>query len=154
MEMTTYVPCYNVERYIEPTIQGLLNQSHPPAALRIIDDGSTDRTVEIASQYRVRIIQHEHNKGLAAARNTALRHARREFVAALDVDAILACDWLKRLAETFADGLVAGVSGRLIEKFRDSPADLWRGLHLGQDMGERRIENSWPSRNRLGGSEP
>jgi GT2 family glycosyltransferase len=151
MRISAYIPCYNVERYIEATIQALLDQTLPPDELLIIDDGSKDRTVEIASKYPVRIIRHETNKGLAAGRNTAFANARCEFVAAMDADAVVERDWLERLSEAFTDPAVAGSGGRLIEQYRNTPADEWRALHLGQDLGEQRIDIVWPTPKRLGG---
>lgn len=151
MKISAYIPCYNAAAYLEPTIQALLNQTRPPDELLIIDDGSTDRTVEIASRYPVRVIRHESNRGLAAGRNTAFANARHELVAAVDADVIVEPQWLETLAEAFSDDAVAGSSGRLLEDYRDTPADSWRAAHLAQDLGEQRIEMAWPTPKRLGG---
>ena len=151
MKISAYIPCYNVERYIEPTIQALLDQTLPPEEILIIDDGSRDRTIEIASKCPVRIIRHKTNKGLAAGRNTAFANARCDFVAAMDADAVVKRDWLERLSEAFVGPSVAGSGGRLLENYRDTPADEWRATHLGQDLGEQRIEIIWPTPKRLGG---
>ena len=151
MKISAYIPCYNVADYIEPTIQALLKQTHPPDELLIIDDGSTDRTVEIVSRYPVRVIRHESNRGLAAGRNTAFANARYELVAAIDADVIAEPRWIESLVEAFTDQGVAGSGGRLLEEYRDTPADSWRATHLSQDMGEERIEIVWPSPKRLGG---
>lgn len=151
MKISAYIPCYNAAPYIEPTIKAVLNQTLPPAELLIIDDGSTDRTAEIASRYPVRVIRHEKNRGLAAGRNTAFANARHGLVAAIDADAILQPNWMECLAEAFTDEAVAGSGGRLLEKYRDSPADAWRAAHLSQDLGEQRIDMLWPTPKRLGG---
>ena len=151
MKISAYIPCYNAATYIEPTIKAVLDQTLPPDELLIIDDGSTDRTVEIASQYPVRVIRHEKNLGLAAGRNTAFANARHELVAAIDSDAILEPKWMEYLAEAFSDEAVAASGGRLLEKYRESPADAWRAAHLSQDLGEQRIDVAWPTPKRLGG---
>jgi GT2 family glycosyltransferase len=151
MKISAYIPCYNAEAYIAPTIQAMLDQTRPPDELLVIDDGSTDRTVEIASGYPVRLIRHASNQGLAAGRNTAFANARYELVAAVDADVIVETGWLEHLAEAFADGSVAGSSGRLLEAHHDSAADCWRATHLAQDLGEGRMEIVWPSPKRLGG---
>src|SRR6516165_3866567 len=80
MRVTAYIPCFNGARYLPATITAILGQTQPPDELLIIDDGSTDNSSEVASRYPVRIIRHEKNKGLAAARNTALANAKFEFL--------------------------------------------------------------------------
>jgi GT2 family glycosyltransferase len=151
VNITAYVPCYNAERYVAAAIQGLLAQTRPPDEVLIIDDGSIDSTVELASSFPVRVICHDSNKGLAAARNTAFRHAQYPLVAAVDADAVPARDWLERLYHKFTDDNVAAAGGRLIEYFHDTPADCWRCMHLPQGGGEEGIEITWPSEFRLSG---
>lgn len=151
MDVTAYIPCFNGARYLSQSIPAILNQTCPPDEILIIDDGSTDDSVEVASRYPVRIVRHEKNQGLAVARNTALANARRPFLAAFDVDAVADPRWLEFLLQAFRDDSVAGAGGRLIEKHASSPPDLWRSLQLGQDLGETPIEISWPMPKRLGG---
>lgn len=139
--VTLYVPCYNAERYIAECLEGILRQTYPIDEILIIDDGSTDKTVEIASKYHVKIIRHGANKGLAAARNTAFRNAKNEFVAALDADCVPEPDWLEKLMENFTNENIAGVGGKLIEKYVNTLADKWRAVHLHQHWGDERIVN-------------
>jgi GT2 family glycosyltransferase len=151
MKISAYIPCYNVERYIGPTIEAMLSQTRPPDEFLIIDDGCTDGTLDIAAKYPVRIIRHEKNRGLAAGRNTAFANAKYDLVAAMDSDAVAEKNWLESLLDAFKDPRVAGSGGRLIEKYREGPANAWRVVYLSQDLGETRIEFEWPSPKRLGG---
>ena len=151
MNVTAYIPCFNGAKYLPATIAAILQQTHPPDELLIIDDGSADNSVEVAQQYPVRVIRHEKNQGLAIARNTALANAHFPLLAAFDVDAVAEPTWLASLLEAFADPQIAGAGGRLIEHHRDTPPDLWRALQLGQDLGEQPIEMCWPTPKRLGG---
>lgn len=151
MKLTVYIPCYNAEKYIEQAIRSLLDQTYPPDEVLIIDDGSTDRTAEIASRQAVRLVRHDRNRGLAAARNTAFKNASHELEAAIDADVYPAKDWLEQLLVHFNDPRVVGTSGRLIEAFRQSPADSWRALHMSQDLGEERIDIEGSSHRCLGG---
>jgi glycosyltransferase involved in cell wall biosynthesis len=151
MGLTVYIPCFNAEPYIETSIRCLLNQTRPPDEILVIDDGSTDRSLEFASRFPVRVIRHERNRGLAAARNTAFVNAKHELVGAIDADVFAEPNWLGCLLTHFEDERVVGTGGRLIEQFRDTPADAWRFLHLCQDMGEKRIDIEWPSHRCLGG---
>ena len=139
--ITLYIPCYNAEPYIAACIEGVLAQTLPPGEILVIDDGSRDRTVQIASQYPVKILRHEQNSGLAAARNTAFRNARHELVAALDADCVADPNWLKLLVSHFSDEKLAGVNGRLEEAVQTSVADRWRKTHMAQNWGEAPVRN-------------
>lgn len=82
------MPAYNAETFIGDAIESVLAQSNQHWELVIVDDGSSDRTFDIASHYddsRIRIIRQK-NQGEAAARNTALRNIQGEFLAFLDAD--------------------------------------------------------------------
>ncbi len=138
--VTFYIPAYNVETYIRGAIEGLARQTCPIAEVLVVDDCGSDVTIDLARNYPVRIISHQENRGLAAARNTAFREAIGEWVGAIDTDAhpdpnYLQCAWME--LENAAPN-VAGVGGRLIEAHQDTPADLFRALHLGQDLGLHR----------------
>ena len=84
------MPAYNREKYIAESIESALRQSFRDFELIIIDDGSTDSTLEIARRFasdpRVRIVQNESNLGIARTRNKALELARADYVAPLDSD--------------------------------------------------------------------
>ena len=139
--ITLYVPCYNAELHIASCLEGVLKQTRPPDEILVIDDGSRDRTVQIASQYPVKILRHEQNSGLAAARNTAFRNARHELVAALDADCVADPSWLELLVSHFSDEKLAGVNGRLEEAVQTSVADRWRKTHMAQHWGAAPVRN-------------
>lgn len=151
MKLTVYIPCYNAECYIEASLRALLDQTRPPDELLVIDDGSSDNSVELASRFPVRVIRHEKNKGLAAARNTAFAHATHPLVGAIDADVLPDPTWLEQLLEHFADPRVAGTGGRLLEAHHSSPADAWRATQLTQDLGLESFDIEYPSHKRLGG---
>ena len=83
-------PCYNGEKYLAETIESVLSQTYPDWEMLIVDDGSSDRSAEIAQRYadadpRV-IVMRQRNKGSAAARNKGIRYARGQYIALLDAD--------------------------------------------------------------------
>jgi GT2 family glycosyltransferase len=119
-----------------------LAQSYSPDEVLVIDDGSVDSTVELASRFPgVRIVKHGRNGGLAKARNTGHREASNELVASLDADCVADERWLETLVAEMADSDVAAVGGKLIETVLDSVADRWRKAHMSQDWGDARVEN-------------
>lgn len=86
--ISVVMPVYNVERYVAAAVCSVLDQTVPDLELILVDDGSTDGSGEICRSYhdrRIRIVRQE-NRGLAAARNAGIRHARGFFIAFLDAD--------------------------------------------------------------------
>jgi GT2 family glycosyltransferase len=138
-----YVPAFNGERYIASCITAILAQTLPPDEVLIVDDGSSDRTTEIAGRFPVTIIRHEVNRGLAAARNTGLRNARNNLVASLDQDCVAAPDWLEQLSARFPGDRTALGGGRLEEGAQRTAADRFRKLHVRGDFGTESKVNPW-----------
>lgn len=138
--ITVYIPCYNGARYLSETIAAIKKQSHPVDRLLLIDDGSTDNSTSIANSLGVEVIRHPKNLGLAAARNTALRAAATEFIAALDADVAPHPFWLERMIAHLADRNGTAVSGRLLERHCSSAGDRWRARVMGQYHGSEMRE--------------
>ncbi len=87
--ISTIIPVYNGEKYICQCLDSALAQQDVDQEIIVVDDGSTDSTAEILSQYasRVRVI-HQSNSGHIAARNRAAELASGEWLAFLDADDI------------------------------------------------------------------
>ena len=88
MGMSVIIPLYNKERHIANTIRTVLNQKYQDFELIIFNDGSTDRSLEIAKGFddpRVRIVDKK-NEGVSRTRNRGVREACNELVAFLDAD--------------------------------------------------------------------
>lgn len=139
-KVTLYIPAYNAERYISQCLEGVQRMTPAPGELFVIDDGSTDGTAAAAEKSGVRVIKHSANRGIAAARNTATQNASFDLIAHIDSDAVPEKDWLEKLLDAFDDD-VAGVGGRLVEKFQDNLANRWRAVHMAQHWGDYVLEN-------------
>ena len=86
--ISVVMPAFNEERWISESIQSILDQSFRDFELIIVDDGSTDKTFEIASSFedpRVKVYRQE-NMGPAAARNKALSLVKGQYIALQDAD--------------------------------------------------------------------
>lgn len=88
--VSVIIAAFNAEPYLREACLSVLGQTYPALELIVVDDGSTDATAAVvrelaASDSRVRLIQQE-NRGVAAARNTAIAHGAGEFIAPLDAD--------------------------------------------------------------------
>ena len=96
------IPLYNKENYIEATVKSVLNQSFADFELLIINDASTDASLEkvigLASA-KVKIIKHSKNKGLSATRNTGISVASAQYIAFLDADDIWDTNFLATIAD-------------------------------------------------------
>ena len=141
-KVSLYIPAYNAAGFIKASVEAILSQTLLPDEILVVDDGSHDATAEVVSRYKgIRLIRHQGNRGLAAARNTAVRAAKNELVGSLDADCAAAPAWLEKLVPALEDPQIAGAGGRLIEGFQDSLADRWRCVHMNMDRGEQRIRN-------------
>lgn len=109
MKVSVIVPVYNVERYIGRCVHTLMQQTLQEVEFIFVDDAGVDSSMDILHTVIalypermsfVRIIRHEHNKGLPAARNTGLRYATGEYVFHCDSDDFMEHDALERLYET------------------------------------------------------
>lgn len=96
------IPLYNQGEYLSDAVESCLNQTRSPNEVIIIDDGSTDRSLEIAKRWesdkRVKVI-HQINKGLPSARNTGVMNATTDYLFMLDADDILVENCIERILD-------------------------------------------------------
>ncbi len=96
-KITVLMPAYNAEKYIGDAIESVLQQTFTDFELLIVNDGSTDDTVEVIRSYddpRIVVI-YQDNKGIAHALNYGLKYARAPFIARFDADDICYPDRLQ-----------------------------------------------------------
>jgi GT2 family glycosyltransferase len=101
---------YNGGRTLRPCLDGLARLDYPNYEVIVVDDGSTDDSAAIASEFDCRLISTE-NRGLSSARNTGWAAATGEIVAYLDDDAYPDPHWLKYLAAGFNSSNHCGIGG-------------------------------------------
>lgn len=101
---------YNGSRTLRECLQGVTRLDYPNYEVIVVNDGSTDNSAAIASEFNCRLIT-TGNRGLSSARNTGLEAASGEIVAYLDDDASPDPDWLRYLAATFVSSVHCGVGG-------------------------------------------
>jgi O-antigen biosynthesis protein len=95
---------------IRECLEALRLLDYPDYEVIVVNDGSTDSTATIASEYGYRVITTE-NRGLSSARNTGLQLARGDIVAYIDDDAYPDPDWLRYLAYSFITTDHVGIGG-------------------------------------------
>lgn len=84
-------PCFNAEKYLHVALESILAQDYNNLQIICVNDGSTDATAEILSEFqladtRVEVVTIEKNKGLINCLNTAISYAKGEFFARMDAD--------------------------------------------------------------------
>jgi glycosyltransferase involved in cell wall biosynthesis len=137
------VSLYNYARFLPECLDSVAAQTHAPLELIVVDDVSTrDESVLVARNWldahaarfwRVLLLQHVRNQGLAQARNTAFARARGAAVFVLDADNIIYPRAIARLCEALEDHEAAAAYTQT-EHFGDvpgiGPADLWDPAEL------------------------
>ena len=127
--VSVIVPCYNYAGYVDETLRSVLSQDYPNFELIVVDDGSTDNSVQVIERalaanqdglaQRVEFIRQE-NAGVSAALNTGLAEARGDFIATFDADDIMPPGRLSvqmaYLREHPEVGCLGGVAERIDEQ--------------------------------------
>src|SRR5215212_1014671 len=103
-KVSVIVPAFNAALFLERALNSVLTQTMPDFEIIVVDDGSSDATLEIARKAaacdsRIRVLQNERNLGLSMSRNRAIGVARGEWVAFLDADDLWSSE---RLAQMLA----------------------------------------------------
>lgn len=123
------MPVYNAGRYLRDSVECVLRQSVRDFEFVIVDDGSTDNGIGIVQSFRdrrIRVVRHEHNRGLAAARNTCLEAARGVYVAWLDADDLCHPSRLHEQLEVLTRRPEVGLCGTWVKTLGGDRVHKWR----------------------------
>ena len=130
------IPAFNAEEWIAATLRSALAQTYPRKEIIVIDDGSSDRTLEIARHFEsacLRVLQQK-NQGAAAARNKAFSLSQGDYIQWLDADDLLAPDKIARQVEAAGEGkrmLLSSAWGQFMyrpQRAKFIPTGLWNDL--------------------------
>ena len=139
------IPLYNKEKFVAATLDSILAQTFTDYEVIVIDDCSTDGSLDVAKkcsdkfQSGFRIVSHQRNSGLSAARNTGIRNASSDLIAFIDADDVWKPDFLEKMHELVHRFPQAGIyASGYEEKY---PGDLVIDVHknLGFAAGEMNI---------------
>ena len=135
-KVAVLIPAYNEEKVIERTVRAALNSNYPNIRVIVIDDGSKDRTLEVARTAFAReaatgrvLILGKHNSGKAEALNYGIEHiGDAELFVGIDADTIIAPDAISRLVPHFINPKVGAIAGNAKVGNRVNLWTRWQAL--------------------------
>ncbi|HEX2031489.1 MAG TPA: glycosyltransferase family 2 protein [Actinomycetota bacterium] len=134
LTVTVLIPAYNEQAWIGETLRSVQRQTRKPDEVIVIDDGSTDRTAEVAGHYGVRVVRGIRAGSKAGAQNLALPHVRTDAVVVADADTALHAEAIEHLLAHLEAGM-DGVSGGVLPRWERG---VWsRGRMMEYALGLR-----------------
>lgn len=109
--LSIVILAYNEEEYLSACLDAIAGQTQPPDEVIVVNNNSTDRSVEIAERYPFVTVIHEKQQGMIPARNAGFAKARGDILARIDADTVLEPDWCERVRSNFADMPDVGLTG-------------------------------------------
>ncbi len=135
--VSVIIPVYNASKYIENTIESILNQTYQNFEIIVVDDGSTDTTVEKVNEIekqdtRIKLIK-KSNGGCPSARNLGIENADGVYLQFVDSDDTLQPNMLFSMLESYNDEIDLVICGHNRNKYENmiscvaqEPGNLWR----------------------------
>lgn len=128
--VSVVITTHNYAQYVSDAIESVLAQTIPPAEVIVVDDGSTDNTLDVLAHYRqIKVITQE-NRGVAAARTVGISEATQPYVVCLDADDKLDPRYIETLLPAIRASRDVGI--------------VYSNLTLFSDDGTERLSNGFP----------
>lgn len=140
--VSVIIPNYNYEKTLGLCLEAVYAQTFQPAEVIVVDDGSTDGSIDIASRFPCTVVRSRLNRGSGAARNVGAARASGDVLFFLDSDVVLQPDAIAQAMRLLrADptlGSVCGIYAKeplirdsLVEEYRSLQAHYWRRSSVG-----------------------
>lgn len=149
MKVSVVTTAYNIEAYVEKCMESLLAQTHEDIEIIVVNDCSTDKTMDIVGKFtdeRIKVVNHSQNMGAGWARRTGIAAATGEYVITVDGDDWLAPDFIEALAKNAEETDADIVSGGITYVWSDTYEEVKRflphvseGMQKFRDYGDKKI---------------
>ena len=142
--ISVLMPVYNVEKYLNNTLESVRNQTYSDFEVIMVDDGSTDSSGQLCDKWtqedsRFRVI-HTENKGVSAARNTALSLVRGEYIFFMDSDDLIIPETFEELLDTLQKTDADMVMGNLF--YTDNNGNMLEELNSASPVKDETLSNT------------
>lgn len=137
--LSVIVPIYNVEKYLSRCLDSIINQTYRNLEIICVDDGSTDKSSEIADEYsridkRIRVI-HKENRGLVSARKTGINQAKGMYATYVDSDDYIEKVMFEKLmkymikngVDVVTSGVIREYAGAVVCERENCAPGIYRG---------------------------
>lgn len=128
--LSAYIPVYNQASSLPTALRSLRLQTIAPSCIVVVDDGSTDKSVDVARALGARVVCMEDNQGRGAARKAAMEACDTELVLCCDATCRLEPDFAERALRHLIEQDVAAVFGAYGAGSELTLSDRWRARHL------------------------
>jgi len=156
LKISVIIPCYNDSETIEECIDSFKKQTLPPKEIIVVNDASTDNSLEIVRKCNVIVLNNNKNKGPSFSRNRGAKRASGEFLVFAEGDGKYSENYLEKIIEPLKDKSVGGVlSGRrilwtskksLFVKYQNLK---WEVVDNLMSLGKREIIGAWAFRKKV-----
>lgn len=119
MKISIVIPVYNEEKQLADCLRAIAQQKLKPFEVIVVDNNSTDRTVQIAKRFAFVKVITAKRQGVVYARDRGFNAARGDVIGRIDADTRLPADWTRQVASIFDDRSVDAVSGAM--RYYDVP---------------------------------
>lgn len=127
-KVTVLMPVYNAEKYLDEAICSILDQTFTDFEFLIIDDGSTENSINIISSYsdsRIRFVKNEQNVGISRTLNRGIELASSDLIARMDADDISLPERLQKQYEYLMNHPECGLVSTHVENISEDGKSLW-----------------------------
>ena len=126
-QLSVVIPCFNGEQYLSEAIQSILDQTYQDFEIVITNDGSTDGSIDRIRAFddsRILLYNFDRNRGVAAATNNCIQHARGKYLAILDADNVFVPNKLETQLQFLEKHPEIGAVFSWVELIEDSGSEL------------------------------
>lgn len=117
MKISVIIPAHNAQRTIKETLRSIYASEFKDYEVIVVDDASTDRTIDIVKEFNCRLIKSEGYKNRSLARNTGIKESKGEILVFIDSDVVVNKDSLTLIWKAFEDNPeISGLTG-IVSKY-------------------------------------